>query len=255
MLLRFRLPFSHIFVFAFIINLFSQHSWGSESSESNDTPWKHESELGIVVNGGNSQAETLNTKTQSTYALGGDQIRLWGQYIFSATSRIMKVRNWRVASAFDWYFSERTATFFSPGSEGDTFAGYQYRLNMDVGSKHFLIKNKEDSVMAELGYRYRFEKAVDAAIYLYARSHFIRLYIEQLHYWRDGLFTKTWVELMPDLADSQNLNLNFEVSLTSAFNEHFALKLAYGGRYDHQPAVIGDERFDYIYTTSFVANY
>ena len=66
---------------------------------------------------------------------------------------------------------------------------------------------------------------------------------------------KIWVELLPDLTNSSNLQVNFEPSLSVVLTGNLFLKLAFQGNYDGEPAIAGNKTFDYTYTTSLVAEF
>lgn len=59
---------------------------------------------------------------------------------------------------------------------------------------------------------------------------------------------------MPSFSEYRDVLINFEPSLSVMVSNAISVKLALLGRYDGLPAA-GKKHFDYLYTTSLVANY
>ncbi len=216
------------------------------------------SELGIAVAGGNSDSQSFNAKESTAYGFSpADLLKNSAHYLLGKSGGLKSAENWHIDLRYERVLNERFTLFAGPGVEGDKFAGFENRIYADLGGKYFVFPDdqKKNYLFTEAGYRYVYENRVPGAILASASSHIARLYIEGSHAIREGIWGRAYFEFLPDLSDTANLIYKFEPSLNVTLSGNLALKLAFQGTYRARPLVVGNKKFDYLYTTSLVANF
>src|SRR5687768_6931104 len=93
----------------------------------------NESSLGVTLNGGNSEAQSFLVKESLEYTWERDVVRVSGHYLYGRASGVESAKNWDIAFRYEHFISPTLGTFVGNTYEGDTFAGYDYRVNLDVG--------------------------------------------------------------------------------------------------------------------------
>lgn len=219
------------------------------------TTFKNQSELGVVIAGGNTKSQTVNLKTNSEYTWSKNLLRGYGALLYGKADGEINARNWNAGLRYEREVGKRLSLFFGILYEVDKFAGYDSRRSADLGVKYYFIKEQDHYLFNEGGYRYTYEDRVDGSAKDSLTSHIARLYAEWGKNLSETTKIKFWAEYLPDFADSNNYKLNFEPSLQMIVRENFSVKLAYKGNYQNQPATAENLQFDYTYTTSLVADF
>jgi len=215
--------------------------------------FSHESELSVVTAGGNSKLETYNAKTSNTYKLNtANLLAFGGHYTLGSASEVISTRNWDANLRFEHVLNEKFNVYLGEIVEGDKFSGFTERYNSDFGFKYKLIATDKLNLFTELGYRYTIQKAVDGSE---QKDHKARLYAEGNKVFSESFNGKLWVEYLPNFSDSDDWSLTFEPSLAFTMSSNFSLKFAYKGIYDQKPAVSGNKKFDFLYTTALIAKF
>lgn len=218
--------------------------------------WNHSSEAGIALVGGNSSSETIHLKQETKYGWEKNLLKLNGHYLLGKSSGIESAKNWSAGLRYERTLSEQFSAFVGNSWNGDKFAGFDYRANIDAGGKYLFINtDKANYLFSETGYRFTYEKRIPLVTPNSDSQHIIRLYFEGGKALSESITAKLWVELLPDISDTKNFAYNFEPSLNVSVSSHLALKLAFLGRYDALPAIAGNKKFDSLYTTSLLANF
>jgi putative salt-induced outer membrane protein YdiY len=218
--------------------------------------WSHESSLGITMNGGNSESQSYVVRQSTGYAWSEDVLKSSGHFLYGRASGVDVSRNWDIGIRYEHYFTDRFAGIAGNSWEGDSFAGYDFHSNVDIGGKYVLLGpgNKTDFLFTEMGYRFQYESRVAGQDPRYLRNHFGRLYLEGSVAISETVSARAWVEVLPNFSRWEHYFINFEPSLSVSLTKALAVKLAFTGRHDGQPPT-GKKGFDYIYTTSLVASY
>ncbi len=209
------------------------------------------SEVGVVITGGNTDTQIYNGKTLSTWAKDNNKVTFGGHYMLGTTSEELSARNWDLNAKYTRQINPKLGAFVGAIVEGDKFAGIDRRINLDLGASYSFFKDDTSSLFGEAGYRYRTEKNLLGATLNQSQA---RLYVEGTKAKNKDLFGKLWVEYLPNFTDSDDWQLNFEPSLNFNLMSNLALKLGYLGRYDNEP-VSGKKKFDFLYTTSLIAQF
>ena len=211
-----------------------------------------EGEAGVVVSGGNANAQSYDFKDSSSYAFDGNTFKLKAHYLDSSASSVETARNWDLGLRYERLIIEKLSGYAAETLDGDTFAGYTQRYNSDVGGKYLIIKNKELSWSGEAGYELSIQ---NNNVGTSATDHFIRLYTEVSYDWTPTFNTKYGFEALPSLTDSNLFRLNSTLGATAAISSIFSIKLSYDVKYNNAPPAGVVFKTDSVFTTALVAKF
>lgn len=220
-------------------------------SQSLFAQFSNESELGILVTGGNTELEVYNTKTKNTYEKGNNTFTLGGHYMYGTSFNEENSRNWDINAKVEHALNKKIGLYLGTVYEGDEFAGIDNRLNGDLGSSYKFYKSDKGQAFTEVGYRYRREENLVGRVLNQSQG---RVYLEGKRTPSKDITMKLWAEYLPNFTDSEDWQLNFEPSFQYNFHSNLALKWGYLGRYDNLP-VPGNKKFDFSYMTSLIAKF
>lgn len=232
----------------FLFILFVQPSW----LLANQPKLTNESEVGIILTSGNTESNTYNFQQKNVLENNKSVWQLKGRYFYGESKDQMVARSWAAGLRYGYLFTERFSGFLGYMIEGDTFAGYKNRQNIDVGTKYFFIKREMLDWFSEAGYRLMYEDRVNGSK---KNFHLARLYMELNKKWQETISSQLWVEYLPNFTDTRDYMLNAEVSVSAALNNIFSIRTALLYRYDNVPAFPAPQRLDRIFTTALVARF
>lgn len=220
----------------------------------------HESSVGIVATSGNTEMETYNAKTKTTYIKGDWDYALGGHYTLgeqvdqTTDEKIESARNWDVNARVGRKIYGNLSAFVAHMIEGDEFAGFVERNNTDVGLTYTFYRTEKTYLFTDLGYRRQITTPVVGEAY---SSDKARVYAETSNKLNENFSYKFWVEYLPDFdANEQNGNqVNFEPSIAATLTDIFSLQVAYKGMYNSAPVGGATEYYDSIFTTSLLAKF
>lgn len=216
----------------------------------------HESEFSSISSRGNSPYESYLTKTCNRVIYDKmHDITFGGHYSYGTISdaQIEIARNWDVNTKYLTAISKKTYVFLGGVVEGNQFAGFSERNNIDLGLTIKYINRDNFKIYLEYGFRHtvelpigntntrkdqklRFLGKVDKSISTNASYGF-------------------WVEYIPNLTTPVDYMVNFEPSLRVVINSIFSLKVAYKGMYDNRLAIASRKYYDETYRTSLLAKF
>lgn len=226
-----------VFLLLFSLPIFGQYS--------------NESELGIIVTGGNTELEVYNAKTKNTYVKDTNTFTLGGHYMYGTSFNVNNSRNWDVNAKYEHALNPKVGVFVGTVYEGDDFAGIDNRINGDLGGSYKFYKSEKGMAYAEAGYRYRREENLAGTVLSQSQG---RVYLEGKRTPSKDITLKFWTEYLPNFTESEDWQINFEPSFSYNFHSNLALKWGYLGRYDNLP-VPGNKKFDFTYITSLIAKF
>jgi putative salt-induced outer membrane protein len=215
--------------------------------------FSHESEASIVQLAGNTELETYNGKTTNVYQAEAYTLGFGGHYTLGTAGEFETARNWDINAKAGKVLNPQWDTNLGVVYEGNEFAGFETRTNVDVGGTWKMYALDSLKQHFDIGYRYTDEKPINDLPH--NRDSKIRLYAERDQKIQENLSYKIWLEYLPNLTTPEDYQISFEPSMQVAINQTFALKVAYKGMYDNVPAAEGLERFDSVYTTSLIAKF
>jgi len=215
--------------------------------------FKSESELAHIQTGGNSEVQTLNTKTSNNYTWDKNKSTFGGHYIYGETKQGVSARNWDVNGKYERELSSHLSVVGGEIIEGNRFIEIKTRYNTDFGLRYYYIKADPKYFFSELSYRYTIEDRYEDIPTTFDNKG--RFYNEFWHKYSETVQYKFWLEYVPNFTDNSDYLVNGEASVTSILNSLLSLKVAYMGMYDNKPAVKGFKNFDWNTTTSLVVKF
>lgn len=239
-------PIRILALFALITSLKSMASAEEASG------FKNESEAGVVTTSGNSDSQSYSLKQLNSYAWTKNSLKLTGGYLKTSNNGVDSAESWNFGLRFEHALSNRLSGFISENVEGDIFAGYKQRYNSDLGIKYSIVNSERLKWFTEGGYRFTHENQINGKTLDYS---LLRLYTEAEKFWSQTVSTKLWVEGLPNLSDSDNWQLNSELSVSAILTSVFSVKSGYLVKYDNQPAANVAKTTDSVFTTTLVAKF
>jgi putative salt-induced outer membrane protein len=216
--------------------------------------FQHVGEASIVLSGGNAELSTYNFKTNNTKKIDRYSTSFGGHYTYGTAGELEIVRNWDVNAKIDTKFTKTLGAFIGEKLEGDKFSGYERRLNTDIGVSDVLFTTDEQELKGEIGYRNFYEKNINPAIES-KNDHMGRLNLKYRYTAKDRFVIESYVEYLPNFSESDDYLVNFGPSIAFSLTSIFSFKVGYDGRYDNQPAIEGNRKLDYLYTTSIISKF
>lgn len=213
--------------------------------------YSNESELTVILNGGNTEQETWNAKTMNKYDKDKNTYKLGGHYSYGKADEELNTRNWDVVARYERALSEKWSVFAATQRESDQFASIDYRWNYDLGGIYNFFKTDKHKLHAEAGYRRTLEADLAGRK---TNGSKLRIYSEYSRQHSANLFFKLWVEALPNISESDDWQINVEPSLNYTLSKMFTLKTAYLHKYDNEPA-LGTKNSDYQTTMALIAKF
>lgn len=224
---------------------------GASGATPNQSAWKNESQVGVVLTSGNTRTTSVNAAQTSSYQFEKNIVKGAVNYLYQKNGDVVSGKSWTLGLRYERELSERFSIFLAETVEGNIFTGILQRYNTDLGSKYFIQKEEALTWFVEGGYRYSHENLV-----LVSRNvHYLRLYSEIEKKFNESVSGKYWVEFLPNLSVNSDWLLNSEISLSAALSSIFSVKSAYLVRYDNVVNAPGLTRTDTMLTTSLVAKF
>lgn len=219
---------------------------GAEESRS----FKNETELGIVVTGGNTDVSTLTFKQSNSLIFTSNSIHLHARYLRSTSQEIEQAFQWGFGAKFEQILNDRVGLILGQLVEANPYQKINQRYATDAGVKvHFYRKEKDLTWFAETGYRFTRENYPGS----FANLNFLRISSEIENYLAESLSAKLGVEFLPNLDRWKGYQFNGAASINAAVSSVVSLKTGYELRYNNEPPVGAKAPSDRIFTTSIVA--
>lgn len=212
--------------------------------------YSNESELGIKVEGGNTETESYNAKTLNTYIQSDNTYKLGGHYSYGTSAQVEDTRNWDALLRYERTFNGLGA-YAASQIEGDKFKGIEERYNEDIGLLYKFIDTDKETLSAEAGYRYTLQYNTNGT---HNKEHKGRVYSAYKRKLNDNVEAGVWVEYLPNFTDGDKWILSFEPHLSVVLSKQLFLKLSYHGDYENQPTA-GAKKYDYTYMTALIAKF
>ncbi len=225
-------------------------------------------ELGGALSSGNTETMALTGLGNLSYrwqanAISGSFGVNWGQARLdadgdgklSAAEReddFVKTAE-RVLGAlrYDRFFGKRDSIYVLAGAFTDPFAGYDSRVNGQVGWSHSFVQLETASLRAELGADVAQEDFVVGIDPNTATVVSARLLVGGSYAFNKHVSAQDTVEVYESVLDFTDLRLNNTAALTAALGSKLSLKLSHQLAFDNAP-VEGYQPLDHTTMVTFV---
>ena len=225
---------------------------GVAHAEENNSILKNESALGLVITGGNSQAQSITVDDKVSYAFDLNTFKLNGNFLRTSNAGIESAYHWLAGARYERELEERISLFLGQNIESDRFQNILQRFNSDLGGKYFFSKDEGFQWFGEAGYRFTRTNYFNAT---FINDNYARFFTQAERAFNKSVSVKYWIEYLANLTESSAYKLNTEISLGAALSEVFSLRTAYLFRYDHRPAPSVVFKNDSTLTTALVAKF
>lgn len=214
----------------------------------------HESEASIISSAGNTPFETYDLKTTNNYEIFNQEFILGGHYQLGTfgDDKTVIARNWDFNVKASRVLDKVLEGFFGAVIEGDEFAGFSERNNIDVGLVWKHINTDITKFRSEIGYRQTIETPIKGDVRKDSKLRIYSLYEDKLN---NDVRYKLWFELLPNFTTPRDYMVTFEPSLQVTLTRIFSLKVTYKGMYDNMPAISSRVNYDSLYSTSLIAKF
>lgn len=217
-----------------------------------------ETELNVLVTGGNSSVETYTGKSANNYKFTEkDTLYFGGHYTYGTSSNVESARNWDVNAKYGRGFLEKWTGFFGEQVVGDKFAGVTDEYNTDIGLGYQIYKSEKNVTKAEAGYRYTVSRREDQKTGTkLSTEHFnkARVYGETVTKHSKDISSKLWFAYIPNFDEGSDWNLDIEGSFTMSLSNLFSMKAAHLWKYDNFP-IEGNSKYDYQTSFALIAKF
>ncbi len=220
--------------------------------------WSSESELGLVVNTGNAESQSVSIKNFTQYKLTTkDTFSFKGEYFQSEglddnDIKILTSENSLLEFKYENLVSERMGVFATTSWAKDNFRGFEQRLEVGPGLSYYFIKSDLANILTEQGFLYRQDTS-----YLEGPGsgetrnvNFYRGFYEGNKKFSPTLSGKFWLETKLNVENTEDIEVRIEPSLSVMLYGNFSLGLAYRYSFDNVPPKAGLLRVDTMYMTT-----
>ncbi len=219
-----------LFCFVFSSVLYAQDAAETSSDAPADAgKFSGEGGLGLVVNSGNSNNETLNGNIKASY-----EKRSW-KHAFGLDAKktredeVTTAQRYLLTQQSDYSFSEKTYIFEAFRYDDDEFSGFEYQASLSGGIGWHLIKTDETTLDLELGAGYKQNElnngdTEDEGIIRLAEDYKTQL----------SETTQLFQGLLIESGDSNTVSEG-TIGLKVAMSDKLALQLSYNVRHNSDP--------------------
>lgn len=209
-------------------------------------------ELGGLLVFGNTETMALTGQGNISYKLRRNQVSgtfgvNWGQ------SKVDTDADGKLSSAerdaeyiqtagreygtlrYDRFLTKRDSLYGLVGAFTDTFAGYDYRVNGQVGWSHAFVDKPKTSLKAELGVDVAQEDFVEGIEPSEQTVIAARAQIGFRHAFNDQVSFEDTVEVYESVLDYTDVRLNNTAAITANVATRLALKLSHQLAFDNVP--------------------
>ena len=254
----------HLFLLGGMAFAWDSEFAGTEKSGAPET--EVDTELSVELGGmwtvGNTDSRTLSGKYDGAHRVGKNKFSARGGTLMGST-RVDSNSDGRLDSAerlvgrvetanrqeawlrYDRYQGKRDSFYGLAGGFRDPYAGYNSRLNAQVGYSYQIVAPEEDektSLVGEFGFDAARENVVDASVppdMILAARALLSLQIDI----EETISVSEELESLVNVEAPEDSRVNSETALTAKISDILALKLSYRLQLDTQP-VEGFARID-----------
>jgi len=182
--------------------------------------WDGEAEVGIVMTGGNTQTENINTKFRIENERKRWRYRLNAEYFKASDKNLTTAERTSAAIKSDYKLGERHYLFAVVRYDSDTFSGYHTQISEVAGYGRRVLLSTGTRLETEAGFGGRHTRYVGGAR---KRETITRLAVKFIHSFGTG--TEFREEAFTEIG-GDNTHTESVTSLKSRINGSFSMKLA-----------------------------
>lgn len=182
--------------------------------------WVGEAEAGVVITGGNTRTESINTRFRLEYERKSWRHRLRGEYFKASDMNLTTAERSSAAMKSDYKLGETHYLFAIVRCDGDTFSGYHTQISETAGYGRRFLFSFGSRLETEIGFGGRHTRYVGGAR---KRAGITRLAAKFIHPFAGGneFREEAFMESGRD-----NTRTESATSLKSRINSKFSMKLA-----------------------------
>ncbi len=135
------------------------------------SPFNGEGEIGMLITGGNTETESVNSKLKLNYETAHCLNTAGFEAMYSAeeveddtsgkTEKETTAEKYLISAKTGYKFNEANYIFMLGSCEDDRFSGYDYQISLSAGYGHRFIKNDRITLELEVGPGYRINRLDD----------------------------------------------------------------------------------------------
>lgn len=222
---------------------------GTEVEEFQDNKLTGEGGLGMTVNRGNTENESLNAKLRLVY-----EVARW-QHQFSIDARKTTENETTIGERYlftektDYDISERTYAFGAFRYDDDRFSGFQYQSSLTTGIGWHVIDSDKTKLDLEVGAGHKESKLRNDSMVEEETIGRLGEHYET----RLSESTRVIQDLLVESGNKQTTT-EFNTALNVAMNSHLALQLSFGIKRTSNPPP-GLEDTDSITSINLIYNF
>ncbi|HEX7025728.1 MAG TPA: DUF481 domain-containing protein [Gammaproteobacteria bacterium] len=217
-------------------------------AEENQPQVTGEGGLGMAVNRGNTESESLNAKLKLTFEHG----RWKHQFVVDArktSENEMTIgERYLFTEKTDYNLSERTYAFGAFRYDDDRFSGFEYQSSLTAGIGWHLIDSDKTRFDLEVGAGHKESKLETGLVDEETIGRFGEHFETQL---TDT--TRITQDLLVESGSDQTTS-EFNTALNVAMNSHLALQLSFGIKHNSNPPA-GLEDTDSVSSINLIYNF
>jgi putative salt-induced outer membrane protein len=209
-------------------------------------------DLGYVSATGNTSLTTLSVGDKLAHTDGDWSFAQLGAYVYGKTDSKESANQLRFEGRADYALHPRFGVFADVAFERNPFAGFQRRIDENLGFRWKAIVAPRDSMSVDAGGGLTQESDIDATVpdagttsHNYSSA---RAAANYKHIFSKTAYFQEVAEYVPNLQTSGAYRANSESALVAPISSHIGIKMSYSVRYDSRPPV-GFGTTDRVLTT------
>lgn len=204
--------------------------------------------LSYVTTGGNTKTSTLGLEAESKIEADPNRLNLKLGSIYSKDDGETTTQYWYLRAKDDYTITDKTYLYGLLNLDGNEYAGYGWRLMINVGPGHQIIKTEQHELIGEIGPGLIHEARIDGDDQTFVMGRAYLKYSLQIN--KNASFSQD-AEYLHDFQEDNNYRVNAETALTLKISDNINLKTGVIVKYVNTPPS-GNETTDYYSSTAIV---
>ncbi|MDA3873654.1 MAG: DUF481 domain-containing protein [Kiritimatiellae bacterium] len=197
-------------------------------------------DAGFTLTDGNSETTLFTLGAQSKNITDNREISLLGNYAYGQTTSTLEDGSQEDTTTLDkakaeiqvnWLLSEKTYSFANLTAEKDKIAKIDHRIIAGPGLGYYFLRDETHTLSAEAGIVYIIENTREE------NDDYTAARFKQEYRWKFENGSKLWqsVEVLSELAETENYFVNAEIGIESKLNSRMGLRLVAKNTYNNAP--------------------